>query len=79
MEPCGSLACSQQPATCPHPEPDQSSPCSHFFFKLKYIPLVFCIFTRQEFSLLYDRFLFSLLQVAVHLKHIMSVLRNSAP
>jgi hypothetical protein len=28
MEPEGSLSHSQQPATCPYPEPDQSSPCS---------------------------------------------------
>jgi len=32
MEPEGSLQRLQEPATCPHPEPDQSSPCrtSHF-------------------------------------------------
>ena len=32
MEPEGSLPHSQQPATCPYPEPDQSSPCptSHY-------------------------------------------------
>jgi hypothetical protein len=34
MEPEGSLPHSQQPAICPYPEPDQSSPCppppSHF-------------------------------------------------
>jgi hypothetical protein len=34
MEPGGSLPYSQEPATCPYPEPDQSSPCplppSHF-------------------------------------------------
>jgi len=29
MEPKGSLQHSQQPATCPYPEPDQSSPCPH--------------------------------------------------
>ena len=27
MEPEGSLPHSQEPATCPYPEPDQSSPC----------------------------------------------------
>jgi len=27
MEPASSLPHSQQPATCPYPEPDQSSPC----------------------------------------------------
>jgi hypothetical protein len=27
MEPEGSLLHSQKPATCPYPEPDQSSPC----------------------------------------------------
>jgi len=27
MEPLGSLPHSQQPAICPYPEPDQSSPC----------------------------------------------------
>jgi len=27
MEPEGSLSHSQQSATCPYPEPDQSSPC----------------------------------------------------
>jgi hypothetical protein len=27
MEPEGSLPHSQAPATCPYPEPDQSSPC----------------------------------------------------
>jgi hypothetical protein len=33
MEPEGSLPHSQEPATCPYPEPAQSSPCppSHFF------------------------------------------------
>jgi hypothetical protein len=33
IEPEGSLPHSQVPATCPYPEPDQSSPCtpSHFF------------------------------------------------
>jgi hypothetical protein len=32
MEPEGSLPHSQEPANCPYPEPDQSSPCppSHF-------------------------------------------------
>ena len=32
MEPEGSLPHSQQPATCPYPEPDKSSPCppSHY-------------------------------------------------
>jgi hypothetical protein len=32
MEPAGSLPHSQEPATCPYPEPDQPSPCppSHF-------------------------------------------------
>jgi len=29
MEPKGSLPHSQVPATCPSPEPDQSSPCPH--------------------------------------------------
>ena len=29
MEPEGSLPHSQVPATCPYPEPDQSSPCQH--------------------------------------------------
>jgi hypothetical protein len=27
MEPEGLLPHSQEPATCPHPEPDESSPC----------------------------------------------------
>jgi hypothetical protein len=27
MEPKGSLPHLQEPATCPYPEPDQSSPC----------------------------------------------------
>jgi len=30
MEPEGSLLHSQVPATCPYPEPAQSSPCHHF-------------------------------------------------
>ena len=29
MEPEGSLPHSQVPASCPYPEPDQSSPCPH--------------------------------------------------
>jgi hypothetical protein len=29
MEPGGSLPHSQEPATCPYPEPAQSSPCPH--------------------------------------------------
>jgi hypothetical protein len=29
MEPEGSLPHSQEPATCPYPEPYQSSPCPH--------------------------------------------------
>jgi hypothetical protein len=29
MEPGGSLPQSKQPATCPYPEPAQSSPCPH--------------------------------------------------
>ena len=29
MEPEGSLPHSQEPATCPYPEPDQSSPCPY--------------------------------------------------
>ena len=29
MEPEGSLPHSQEPTTCPYPEPDQSSPCPH--------------------------------------------------
>ena len=29
MEPEGSLPHSQEPATCPYPKPDQSSPCPH--------------------------------------------------
>jgi hypothetical protein len=29
MEPDGSLPYSQEPATCPCPEPGQSSPCPH--------------------------------------------------
>jgi len=29
MEPEGSLPHSQQPATCPYPEPDLISPCPH--------------------------------------------------
>jgi hypothetical protein len=29
MEPTGSLPFSEQPATYPYPEPDQSSPCPH--------------------------------------------------
>jgi hypothetical protein len=28
MEPEGSLPHSQQPSTCPYPEPDQAGPCS---------------------------------------------------
>jgi hypothetical protein len=32
MEPEGSLQCSQEPATAPHPEPDESSP---------YLPILF--------------------------------------
>jgi hypothetical protein len=26
MEPEGSLSCSQEPATCPYPEPNESNP-----------------------------------------------------
>jgi hypothetical protein len=39
MEPEGSLQHSQEPVTCPYPEPDQSSPCppSHF------LKIHFCI------------------------------------
>ena len=33
MEPEGSLPRSKHPATCPYPEPDQSSPCSHLTSK----------------------------------------------
>jgi len=29
MEPEGSLPHSQVPASCPYPDPDQSSPCPH--------------------------------------------------
>ena len=29
MESEGTLPCSQAPATCPYPEPDQASPCHH--------------------------------------------------
>jgi len=29
MEPEGSFPRLQEPATCPYPEPDQSSPCPH--------------------------------------------------
>jgi hypothetical protein len=32
MEPEGSLPCSQEPATCPHPEPDKFSPHSWILF-----------------------------------------------
>jgi hypothetical protein len=38
MEPKDLLLCSQEPATCPHPEPDESSPhpliCSDRFLKI---------------------------------------------
>jgi hypothetical protein len=29
MKPEDSLSCSQEPATCPYPEPDESSPHTH--------------------------------------------------
>ena len=32
MQPEGSLPHSQQPATCPYPEPARSSPCPHIHF-----------------------------------------------
>ena len=32
MEPEGSVPRLQEPATCPYPEPDQSSPCLHSHF-----------------------------------------------
>jgi len=32
MEPKDSLPYLQEPATCPYPEPDQSSPCPSFHF-----------------------------------------------
>jgi hypothetical protein len=36
MEPEGSLPHSQVPATCPYPEPDQSSPCDSTLHMKKY-------------------------------------------
>jgi hypothetical protein len=32
IQPGGLLLHSQEPATCPYPEPDQSSPCPHYIF-----------------------------------------------
>jgi hypothetical protein len=43
MKPEGSLPCSQQPATGPYPELDESSPHTHTLFLLdpfKYYPLI---------------------------------------
>jgi len=51
MEPVGSLPHSQQPATCPYPEPDQSSPCLA-------IPLLedsACVYKIKNPSALYIR------------------------
>ena len=37
MDPEGSLPHSQEPATCPYPEPDRSSPClPSYFFKINF-------------------------------------------
>ena len=41
MEPRSSLPHSQVPATCPYPEPDQSSPCPHFYFLKIHLNIIF--------------------------------------
>jgi hypothetical protein len=55
MEPECSLPHSQQPATCPYPEPDQSSPCppSHFL-KIHYNIILSVIDIFVKWSLKYD-------------------------
>jgi hypothetical protein len=41
MEPEGSLPYSREPATCPHSEPDQSSPCSQSFVLKIHLNIIF--------------------------------------
>jgi hypothetical protein len=48
MEPGGSLPCSQQPATDPYPEPDESSLHSHNLFLEDILSFLFLFFQLTD-------------------------------